>query len=189
MQSKSTIPQRNSLFEKSNILCPFILRRGRRAKGDNCDFSRSRVDNTSKKYQSVNLPKHMVFCLFLRKRGYCKKGSRCDFRHNSTYQSSLNHQPPNTSPRRPVQLYQQHKVPPVSQIQLPPFFGNRQQNNITASLNRLEMRLQNIEYAQTSYPSYSRRLPPQPMYQPLRSAHPSPLMEISVYPPQYPRYS
>ena len=53
-------------------------------KGDNCDFSRSRVYNTSKQYQSINLPKHMVFCPFPQKRGYCKKESRCDFRHNST---------------------------------------------------------------------------------------------------------
>ena len=94
----------------------------------------------------------MVFCPFLQKRGDCQKESRCDFCDDSTYQSTINHQPHNISPRRPVQLYQQHKVPPVSQIQLPPFFGNRQQNNIMASLNRLEMRLQNIEYAQTFYP-------------------------------------
>ena len=48
---------------------------------------------------------YLMFCPFLQKRGYCKKGSRCDFHHNSTYQSTINHQPHNTSPRRPVQLY------------------------------------------------------------------------------------
>ena len=116
--SSKTI-QKNPLLEKSKIACPFILRRNRRAKEDNCDFSHSNVDDTTKKYQSTTLPKHMVFCSFLQKKDYGKTGQRCDFCHNITYQTTIKHQFHLTSPRQPVELYQQHKVAHTYQNQLP----------------------------------------------------------------------
>ena len=153
--------QTNSHLKKKEIPCLFIVRRGWYIKGDQCDFSHSNlpVINNLELRKAVK-QKSAVFCPFLRKKGYCLKESRCDFSHRT-----------------------------LQQRQPPSFFGNRQQNNITSLLNRLEMRLQNIEYAQIPHALYPCCPPPQPMYQSFRRVHPSPLMETSVYAPQYPRFS
>ncbi len=62
---------------KHSIPCPFLRKRGWRAKGRLWDFSH----HVNPIYNNPP-PKHLVPCPFLQKKGRCKKGSLCDFSHD-----------------------------------------------------------------------------------------------------------
>ena len=68
---------------KSDILCPYLLRRGWCKKSNRCDYSHQRLGR-----QTRVTPKSEVPCPFLKNRGYCLKETRCDFLHPIRHQPS-----------------------------------------------------------------------------------------------------
>ena len=76
---------------KNTTPCPFLLRRGCRAKGEQCDLSHIDSTNASNRRQTFDAAEHMLPCLFLRRKGSCLKGHRCDFLHDLSYGSALNY--------------------------------------------------------------------------------------------------
>ena len=63
---------------KRSTPCPFLVRRGRCLKGNQCDF----------KHPSSEPLKHNIPCPFLRNRGYCLKDNQCDFSHDELLQNN-----------------------------------------------------------------------------------------------------
>ena len=75
---------------KSDILCPYLLRRGWCKKSNRCDYSHQCIGR-----QTRVTPKSEVPCPFLKNRGYCLKETRCDFLHPIKHQPSTQ---PNVMP-------------------------------------------------------------------------------------------
>ena len=166
--SDATLLKRNSSLSKNETPCPFILRRGWCLKGDKCDFSHRNMVNNFQLRQFSNKHKGSIFCPFLRKKGYCLKESRCDFSHavSRPIESQL---AANDNPQRP---------------QIHPFLRSHDLQNIPTLMQRLEQRLQRLEYAQISLPVHRHPMS-QPLLPPSQTIYPRPLMETPVYPPQF----
>ena len=86
---------------KSDIPCPYLIKRGWCIKSNRCDYSHQNI-----RRQASETPKSKVPCPFLKTRGYCFKDSRCDFLHpikrqRSTQQTTMSPQTP-TYPRVPL---------------------------------------------------------------------------------------
>ena len=72
-KTPNELPRRS---RKSDIPCPYLLKRGWCSKSNNCDYSHQNISR-----QTNVTPKSRVPCPFLKRRGYCLKETRCDFLH------------------------------------------------------------------------------------------------------------
>ena len=90
---------------KSDILCPYLLRRGWCKKSNRCDYSHQCIGR-----QTRVTPKSEVPCPFLKNRGYCLKETRCDFLHPIKHQPSTqpNIMPPHIPTYHHGPLFEPH---------------------------------------------------------------------------------
>ena len=107
---------------KRSTSCPFLVRRGRCLKGNQCDF----------KHSSSEPLKHNIPCPFLRNRGYCLKDNQCDFSHDELLQDNPSLRPyprPRSYPDSNTYSFFPHRPATVSQhmnsdLFPPPHFQN-----------------------------------------------------------------
>ncbi len=72
LATKKTNNDQHNLPSKSSTFCPFLKRKGRCLKENQCDFLHPKRSPARK---------HQTPCPFFRKRGFCLKGHTCDFSH------------------------------------------------------------------------------------------------------------
>ena len=81
--SNKSLNESSRQSRKSDILCPYLLRRRWCKKSNRCDYSHQCIGR-----QTRVTPKSEVPCPLLKKRGYCLKETRCDFLHAIKHQPS-----------------------------------------------------------------------------------------------------